>query len=133
VIYPIPSDYDLGPFVGCELNSMTIGCHHVELTLMRTPHVINGVGRKDGCGIVIESGFVLRQVAGAIISCGNETLRYGAGHLVCLIEHSITGVEKLQGQGLSFVFSNGAHLELLAPEDGYESFHLHTPAGSIDV
>jgi len=130
----MPTDYDLEPFVGCELVSVLACAHHVELRFLRTPHVVDGEARTDECSLAIEDNFVFTEHGAPAVAFNNENIRFGVGLLATLIQSAtVTSVATINGRGLLFAFSNGATVEVLASPDGYESYHLQTASGSITV
>ena len=116
---------DTTPLIGSELASVLVAVQHLELRFQHS-------SRKDACRIDIEAGFILRRRGAEAVKCDNATLRAAAPALLELIGQSVKLSSSEPTGELTFVFE-GATLTLLMSAQGFESYHLHTPNGSVTV
>jgi hypothetical protein len=129
----VPLDFDLTPPVGCELLSVLIASNHAELNFLRSPHVIDGRTREDGCRIDVEAGFVLRGPGEETIACDNATLRDGVASLVSLIGQAVDSFDWESDGALTLVFANGNRLTFRVDGQGFDSYHVHTANSSVTI
>jgi hypothetical protein len=123
-------DLDLAPLLGCDLVSIGVCLSHLELRFGS----LSPRAKRGECRIDIESDFELRIASQSSVICDSQAnLHQFTPSLFPLIGRSVVDSAWTGDRCLLLKFSDGEQLVLRPDPTGLESYHVHTPTGSIDV
>jgi uncharacterized protein DUF6188 len=120
--------FDPSALIGAELRSVLIGSHQAELNFDS-----GSAHETRRFRIDIEAGFEIEPHGGRLEAFDNESIRRGAAALVSLIDQSIQAARFEIDGALNLQFESGATLKLCVSAAGFDSYHLHSPEGSMTV
>jgi hypothetical protein len=133
-MYEIPEDFDLDQLVGQTFYSLHVITNLLVLDFGRTSSLVDGKYR-DYARIEVEAGIEFRKddhrEQYRQEGIGSGQLRHAAGNLADLLEKTVVAAARESPESVHLTFEDGTAVILLST--GLESFHIHTPGGSITV
>jgi hypothetical protein len=109
-MYGLPSDFDVSPFIGRRLDSVTFYEFMVHFSF------------EDGPQVSAESGFLFRRSSGELV---RQTPPISQSDVIGLVGKLVTSASASEEGTLNLTFDNGAFVEFRDDLPNYESYSVY--------